>query len=88
MHFFDGSVVPLDPSAEIVLHWVSKDYLGGMSVLTVVLGMVILKLFLQATHLTLQPMLIKNAVITVSLYQRQSKLNLVVVNDMNCMTQV
>ena len=29
MHFFDGSVVPLDPSAEIVLHWVSKDYLWG-----------------------------------------------------------
>ena len=27
MHFFDGSVVPLDSSAEIVLHWVSKDYL-------------------------------------------------------------
>lgn len=27
MHFFDGSVVPLDPSSEIVLHWVSKDYL-------------------------------------------------------------
>lgn len=27
MHFFDGSVVPLDLSAEIVLHWVSKDYL-------------------------------------------------------------
>lgn len=27
MHFFDGSVVPLDPSAEVVLHWVSKDYL-------------------------------------------------------------
>ena len=29
MHFFDGSVVPLDPSAEVVLHWVSKDYLWG-----------------------------------------------------------
>ena len=29
MHFFDGSVVPLDPSSEIVLHWVSKDYLWG-----------------------------------------------------------
>ena len=29
MHFFDGSVVPLDPSAEVVLHWVSKDYLLG-----------------------------------------------------------
>lgn len=29
MHFFDGSVVPLDPSSEVVLHWVSKDYLAG-----------------------------------------------------------
>ena len=27
MHFFNGSVVPLDPSSEVVLHWVSKDYL-------------------------------------------------------------
>lgn len=27
MHFFDGSVVPLDPSAEIVLHTISKEYL-------------------------------------------------------------
>ena len=29
MHFFDGSVVPLDPSSEIVLLWVSKEYLAG-----------------------------------------------------------
>ena len=27
--FYDGRVIPLDPSAEIVLHWVSKDYLWG-----------------------------------------------------------
>lgn len=27
--FHDGRVIPLDPSAEIVLHWVSKDYLWG-----------------------------------------------------------
>lgn len=27
--FYDGSVVPLDPSSEIVLHWISKDYLWG-----------------------------------------------------------
>lgn len=27
--FHDGSVIPLDPSAEIVLHWVDKDYLWG-----------------------------------------------------------
>ena len=27
--FHDGRVIPLDPSAEVVLHWVSKDYLWG-----------------------------------------------------------
>lgn len=27
--FHDGRVIPLDPSSEIVLHWVSKDYLWG-----------------------------------------------------------
>ena len=27
--FYDGRVIPLDPSSEIVLHWVSKDYLWG-----------------------------------------------------------
>lgn len=27
--FHDCRVIPLDPSAEVVLHWVSKDYLWG-----------------------------------------------------------
>lgn len=27
--FHDGRVIPLDHSAEVVLHWVSKDYLWG-----------------------------------------------------------
>ena len=27
--FHDGRVIPLDPSSEIVLHWVSKEYLFG-----------------------------------------------------------
>ena len=27
--FYDGRVLPLDPSSEITLHWVSKDYLWG-----------------------------------------------------------
>lgn len=27
--FYDGRIIPLDPSSEIVLHWVSKDYLWG-----------------------------------------------------------
>lgn len=27
--FHDGSVIPLDQSAEIILHWVDKDYLWG-----------------------------------------------------------
>lgn len=28
--FHDGRVIPLDPSSEIVLHWVDKDYLWGV----------------------------------------------------------
>lgn len=27
--FYDGRVIPLDPSSKIVLHWVAKDYLWG-----------------------------------------------------------